>query len=136
MHEQAYCCNKVANQQLPIAVALWITLSFHGGMFMLTTKSDADLSLYSLSHFECDGHTVHMLTQWHLLAPLTSTVKSSLFTHANSSPLSLAARLHQCHANCSHYINNGWTFSRQTSYIHTYIHMMCVSICVYMYIDR
>ena len=51
-----------------------------------------------------------------LLPPLTSTVKSSLFTHAHSSPLSLAARLHQCCTNCSHYINNGQTFSRQTSY--------------------
>ena len=63
MHEQACCHGEAANHQLPIAVALWITLSFHGGMFMLTTKSDADLSLYSLSHFECDGHTVHMLIQ-------------------------------------------------------------------------
>ena len=37
-----------------------------------------------------------MPTQWHLPPPLTSTVKSSLFTHAHSSPLSLAARLHGC----------------------------------------
>ena len=43
------------------------------------TKSDVDLLLYSLSHFECDGHTVHVLTQWCLPPPLTSTVKSSLF---------------------------------------------------------
>ena len=49
-----------------------------------------------LSHFECDGYTVHMLTQWHVPPPLTSTVKLSLFTHAHSSPLFLAARLHQC----------------------------------------
>ena len=69
--------------------------SFHGGMFKLNTKFDADSLLYSLSHFECDGHTVHMLTQQHLPPPLTSTVKSSLFTHAHSSPLSLAARLHR-----------------------------------------
>ena len=48
---------------------------------------------------------------------LTSRAKSSLFTHAHSSLLSLAVRLHQCHANCSHYISNGWTFSRQMSYI-------------------
>ena len=34
-----------------------------------------------------------------------------------TSPLSLAARLHRCHANHSHYINNGWTFSGQTSHI-------------------
>ena len=87
---------------------------------MLNTKSDADSLLYWLTHFECDGHTVHMLTQRFLPPPLTSTVKSSLFTHAHSSPLSLAARLHQCHANHSHYINNGWTFSRQTLYVHTH----------------
>ena len=48
--------------------------------------------------------------------PLWSTVKSSLFTHVHSSPLSLAARLHRCHTNHSHYTDNGWTFSGQTSY--------------------
>ena len=48
--------------------------------------------LYSLSHFECDGHTVHMLPQWCALPPLTSTVKLSLFTPAHSCPLALAAR--------------------------------------------
>ena len=46
----------------------------------------------SRNHFEWDGHAVHMPTQWHLLPPLTSTVKSLLFTHEHSSPLSLAAR--------------------------------------------
>ena len=85
-------------------------------MLKLNAKLDADLLLYSLSHFEGNHHTVHMLTQWHLLPPLNSTVKLSLFTHVHSSPLSLAAKLHQCHANHSCYINNGWTFSRQTSY--------------------
>ena len=60
----------------------------------LNTKSDADLLFYLLGHFECDGHTVHMLTQWFLLPPLTSTVKSSLFPHSHSSPLSLAASWH------------------------------------------
>ena len=56
-------------------------------------------------------HTVLMLTQWRLPPPLTGTVKLSLFMHAHSSPLSLAARLHQCRTNRSHYINNGWTSS-------------------------
>ena len=88
-----------------------------GGTCMLNAKLDTDSLLYSLSHFECDGHTVHRLPQQCLLPPLTSTVKSSLFTHVHSSPLSSAARLHRCHANCSHYINNGWTFSGHTSYI-------------------
>ena len=75
--------------------------SFHKGMFKLNAKFDADSLLYLISHFECDGHTVHMLTQWCLLPPLTSTVKSSLFMYAHSSPLSLAARSHQCHENHS-----------------------------------
>ena len=46
--------------------------SFHRGKFKLNAKLDADLLLYLLGHFECDGHTVHMLTQRHLPPPLTS----------------------------------------------------------------
>ena len=71
--------------------------SFHREMFKLNTKFDADPLLYLLSHFECDGHTVHMLIQWCLLTPLSSAVKSPLFIHVHSSLLSLATRLHQCH---------------------------------------
>ena len=93
--------------------------SFCRGMFKHNAKFDADSLLYLLSHFECDGHTVPMFTQWRLLPPLTSTMKSSLFTQAHSGPRSVAARLHQCCANCSCYINNGWTFSGQTSYAYT-----------------
>ena len=90
--------------------------SFCRGMFKLNTECDADLLLYLLSHLECDSHTLHMLT-----APLTGTVKSSLFMHAHSSPLSLAARLYQCRANHSRYISDGWTSPGQTSsYIHIY----------------
>ena len=62
-------------------------------MFKVNAKFDADSLLYSLSHFECMGHRVHMLTQGHLPPPLTSTVKSSLFMQVHSSPLSLAASL-------------------------------------------
>ena len=81
---------------------------------VLNTKFGADLFPYSLSHFECDSHT-HSLTQRHLLPPLTSIVKSSLFIYAHSSPLSLAVRLQRCCANCSNHphIDNGWTFSGQ-----------------------
>ena len=50
-------------------------------MFKLNAKFDADSLLYSLSHFECDSHTVHMLTQWCLLPPLTSTVRLSDCSH-------------------------------------------------------
>ena len=91
--------------------------SFHRGMFKLNAKFDADSLLFLFSHFECDGHTAHMLTQWCLLPPLTGTVKSSLFTHVHSRPFPLAARLHWRHVNHSHYINNGWSFPRQTSYV-------------------
>ena len=44
-------------------------------MFKLNAKFDADSLLYSLSYFECDGHTVPMLIQRCLLLPLTSTAK-------------------------------------------------------------
>ena len=67
---------------------------------------------------------MHTLTQWPLLPPLSRAVKSSLFTHVHSYPLSLTARLHLCHANHSRYINNGGTFSRQTSYaLGDWVHM-------------
>ena len=118
VQELAHRCDKAANHQL-VAYSwglLSLTNSFHGGIFKLHTKFDGDLLLYSLSHFECDSHTIHMLTQWCLLPPLTSTVKSSLFTHVHSSSLFLAARLHWCCTNHSHYINSGWTFSGQKLY--------------------
>ena len=83
----------------------------------------ADSLFFSLSHFEWDGHTVHMLTQQCLPSPLTSTVKSSLFMHAHSSSLSLAARLHWCQANHPHYINNGWTF----------LNRPCIPLIIYMF---
>ena len=89
--------------------------SFCRGMFQLKVKFDADSLLYLLSPCECSGHAVHMLTQQHLPPPLTVTVKSSLFMHVHSSPLSLAARLHQCCTNCSCYVNNGWTLLKITT---------------------
>ena len=75
--------------------------NFFGRMFKNNTTFDADSLLYFLRHFECDGHTIHILTQWHLLPPLTSTMRLSLFMHVHSSPLSLAARLDQCYTNRS-----------------------------------
>ena len=90
--------------------------SFCGEMFKLNVKFDADSLLYSFSHFQYDGHTVHMLIQWCLPPILTSTVKLSLFMHAHSSPLSLADGLHRCDTNFSYYIKNGWMFF-QTDFI-------------------
>ena len=117
MHEWVFCHDEAANHQLPIAAAYWIIQIFSMEECSSLTQNLTDSLLYSLSHFECDSHTVHMLTQWHLLPSLTSTLKSSLLTHAHSNLLSLAARLHQCHANYFCCINHGWTFSRQTLYI-------------------
>ena len=104
--------------QLPIAITVdfWIIWIVSVEKCSSLMQIDTGSLLYSLSHFKCNSHTGHTLTQWHLPPPLTSTMTSSLFTHVHSSPLPLAARLHQCHTNCSHYINNGWTFSGQTLY--------------------
>ena len=115
LQEWAPCRDETANHQLPIAMASLNHLNrFPGGMFKLNTKFNADSLLYMFSHFECDSHTTYMLSQQCLQPPLTSTVKSSLFTNAHSSPLSLAARLHRCCVNYSQYINNGWTVFIQT----------------------
>ena len=81
VHEM-WCMNRhIAMMKLPITSCPWLRplshpSSFHRGMFKLNAKCDADLLLYSLSHFECNGHTVHMLTQQCLLPPVTSKVKS------------------------------------------------------------
>ena len=93
--------------------------SFCGGMSKLKAKFDANLLLYSFSYFGCNSHTVYLLTQWRLLPPLTSTVKSSVFT------LALAARVHQCCTNHSCYIDSGRIFSGQTSCV-----CVCVCVCV------
>ena len=41
MHEQAHCHDEAASHQLPIAAAFCI-ISFHGDMFKLNAKFDAD----------------------------------------------------------------------------------------------
>ena len=85
---------------------------FCGGMFKLNAKFDADSLLYLLSYFECNSHTVHMLTHQ---CPHWLVQWSCHCSHAHSSPLSLTARWHRCCANSSHDIKNGWTFSWKTS---------------------
>ena len=87
------CCRDEAANQ-PFCGLLNLPNSFCGGMFRVSAKFEAESLLYSLMHFEFNSHTVQMLTQQCLLPALTTTVKSSLFMHVHSSPLSLAARLH------------------------------------------
>ena len=68
--------------------------SFHGGMFKLKAKFDADSWLYSLSHFECDDHTIqcalisiyspHWVVQWCRSWPARSAVEVSVFQHTHT----------------------------------------------------
>ena len=92
--------------------------SFCRGMFKLNAKSDADLLLYSLSHFECNGCTAHMLTQRCLSPPLSSTVKSSL----SHTCIQVHSPWLPNYSNVVETIlvNNGWAFSRQASYIYLF----------------
>ena len=114
--------------------------SFQGGMFKLNAKFDADSLFYSLSHFEYSGHRVHMLTHWRIPPLLTRTVKSSLFMHVHSSLLSVAARLHQCLTNRSHYTNNGWIFSdrpwysRYESFVRYMLRKYILPVCCCIFI--
>ena len=128
MHEQVHC-----HDEAPVvhrSSLLHHPNSVREGMLKLNAKFDAHLLLYLLSHFECDGHREHMLTQWCLLSPMTTIVMLSLFTHAYSCPLSLAARLHQCCTSCSHFINYGWTFSEHSKFMCAYMHIH-IDTCVW-----
>ena len=104
--------------------------SFQRAMFKLNAKFHADSSLYSLSNFECDSHTVHILTQWCLPPPLTSTRKLSLFMRAHSSPLSLDVKLHQSHTNILFilkWMDFFWTdlvYVHIRTYTHTYVYLI------------
>ena len=111
--------NEAANHQLPMAVAFWILQLVSVKKCSSLRQSLMQIQCSTHCHFEWDSHTAHTLTQWCLPPPLTSTVKSSLFAHAHSSPLSLAVRLHRRLANSSHHINIGWNFPRLCTYSHT-----------------
>ena len=74
--------------------------SFGRVMFKFNRKFDADFCCTQSSWMWWPPSThAHSTAS---IAPLTSTVKSSLFTHVYSSSLSLAARVHWCHA--SHFV--------------------------------
>ena len=83
IREWVPCCDETANQSPVVRSCNLLNYfnSFCGGMFKLDVKSDADLLLYWLSHFECDSHTVHMLTQQCLLPPVTSTTSEVVIVH-------------------------------------------------------
>ena len=87
--------------------------SFCRGMFKLNAKFDADLLLYLLSHLECHAHS---------MASTASTDKCSevVIVHARAFQSTLlGCQVHQGCTNHFPYINNGWTFSRQATYVVT-----------------
>ena len=83
------------------------------GMFKLNAKFDADSLLYLLSlnvmvtQYTCSLNGVYR--------PNSEVVIVHAYTFQSTL---LGTRLLWCRANCSHYINNGCTFSRQTSYLY------------------
>ena len=102
--------------------------TFYRGMLKLNAKNWCRfVALLAQSFWMQWPHSTHA----HSTVPLTSTVNLSLFTHVHSRPLSLAARLHWCHANPS-YINNGCFFSRQTSYAKRIFQNLCI---IYRFIN-
>ena len=117
---------KLPINQMPIAADFWIIWIVSMEECSSLMQNLMQIHCCTHCHFECDSHTVHMLTQWCLPLTLTRTVKLSLSTHVHSSPLSLAARLHRCGANCSHYIDHGWILGGQTLYISPLICYKCL----------
>ena len=99
--------------------------SFHRGMFKLNAKFDADSLLYSLSHFECNSHTVHTSLNG-IYCPHWRVQWSRHCSHMHISVLS-AAKFHGCHTNCSRSMNNVWTFSRQISLYSIYNLSSCLT---------
>ena len=116
MYEWAHCHHEAANHQLSEATAfrmIWIVLAEECSSQMQNLMQIHCSTCSGISNVMATQHTCSLNR---VSAPLTSAVKLSLFTRVHSSPLSLAARFHQCCINGSHYINNGWTFTRQASY--------------------
>ena len=136
MHEQVHCCDEAANHQLPIAAAFWIIQIVSVEECWSLMQNLMHSLLYLPSCFECDDHTVLILTQRSLPPPLTSSVKPLLSMHGYSSPLSLAARLYPCRPNYFH-INNGSTFlDRLCKHIIYKFHILYIEFIytIYLYI--
>ena len=87
MHEQVCCCDKAAHHQLLTDVDFWIIQIVSTEECSSLTQNLMQICCCTCCHFECDSHTVHMLTQPHLPSPMTTTAKLSLCTHVHSSPL-------------------------------------------------
>ena len=109
LHNTWYVSGHVVVMKLPVAHSCSLLNhpnSFHGGAFKLNAKFDADSLFYSVI-FNATATQYTRSLNGVYRPPVTSAVKSSLFTHAPSSPLSLAARLRWCGSNHSLHIYNG-----------------------------
>ena len=92
MHKQEHCCDEAANTQLPIATAFRI-------IKIVSAEGCSNLT-QNLMHIHCSTHSVilnEMATQYtcslnHIYHSTDQCIKSSLFMHVHSSPLSSAAR--------------------------------------------
>ena len=121
------CCDEAASHRLPTAAVFWI--------IRIVSVEECSSLMQNLTQIHCSHSIIvnAMATPYNCslnsiyCPPLPSTMTSSLFTRAHSSPVSLAARLHRCHVNHSRYINNGWTFSRQTLYFRNWLFMAASS---------
>ena len=114
MYKCAHCHDEAANHQLPIAAALWIIWILSGGECSSLKQNLMQIYCSTCSVILNVTSTPYTCSQQCLPPPLTSTVKLSLFKHAHSSPLSLAARLHRCHANHSCILTMAVLFSGHT----------------------
>ena len=103
-------CMKLPITSCPYLEAFWMPI---------VSLEEWSSLMQNLMQIYCSIHSVILnviATQYTCLVngiyhpPLTNIVKSSLFMQVHFCPLSLAARLYQCHANCSRYINKGWIF--------------------------
>ena len=108
IYEQVHCRDEAANHQLLIAAGFWIirivSIEECSSLMQIWCRFIAlfaQLFWMRWSQYTCSLNGIYhpqWLVQWSHHCP-----------HMHS-PLSLAARLYQCHTNFSCYINNGWTF--------------------------
>ena len=82
LHQKTlHCCDEASSHQLPIAATFWMI------QIISAEECSSVMQMMHIHYYTCSiilnackGHTVHVPTQWHSPPPLTSTVKSSLFT--------------------------------------------------------
>ena len=119
MREWVHCYDEAANHQVPIAVAFWIIwiVSAQECSSLMQNLMQICCSIRSVILSVMDTHYMCLFSSIYHHHWLVQRSRQCSCMCIPSSPLSLAAMLHhRCHANHSHYINSGWSFSGQTLY--------------------